>query len=563
MIRVIDTPHGAVTASALTKINAIWQAGQDAREKRQLRRLTLPLIRLWDGDWGYIGSVGDAIEASFQWRLNETGTGTIQIPIDSWIGKHIMRFRRKNRKNVHVTMDKDGARWSGRLSSLSIEKDASGMRFYLMTFLHDYEEVKHIYVWPNPFLPATIQFPRSFVLVGPTIWALKAALLLNVRRLAESHWSVPDDPFDLHQWNPLDFPEDWPIQVAPGEGILTDGSPWTVLSSRMKNWHTMAAPKLAESQLMVTTRRWLDGDPAPWNRAKVKHGALIIDIVDKSGYWGSQGTYTSGNIFTGLVRTIQSVTDGVDNKETILTDPASVESYKQPNFLSTSPHAPYVIYRDGPLGGITASGFTWEPARDVQVVAGGSSPYGVNEAISSAVTLVGNYIGGLFTLATGAGAILDKFLAPIYADTLLAWMETKSRTRSRELGWSHYYEHFAEGADKAYTLSSVMALRQGYWETREKLSHKLEIADGAPWFVGENGEGHFFLGDRIGATVEGVPDGMLIVEQVSEITYDLTRSTRGWNVVCGDLSSQFSPLEDVLSRVNEAIGAAHDLGVSN
>ena len=61
-------------------------------------------------------------------------------------------------------------------------------------------------------------------------------------------------------------------------------------------------------------------------------------------------------------------------------------------------------------------------------------------------------------------------LEPLFEDTLLAFMSNKSLQRSSSLGWSHYYESWVQGGDKAYTLSSIMAMRQGMLDTREKVT---------------------------------------------------------------------------------------------
>lgn len=550
-----------LTPASQALIDSIWEQGNGTRRARAESRLTPALVRIWDGDWNYIGAVHDALEASFQWKLNDTGSGFLRLPTHSWLAQRVMEKRTASSRNIHITMDKDGARWGGRLDRMTISKQSDGARVVDLEFLHDYEELKHIYVWPNPMLPAAIQFPRAFTLIGPTAWALKMALFLNVRRLAGHTWALPDDPFDVDQWAGQYKPSQWPMQVAPTGDFLSDTSPWTVISSRMKNWHDLAAPKLADARLMVTTRRWLTGDPEPWPGANLRNGALIFDIVDKSGFWSTSGTATFGDVWKGLVRTIQSVVAHVDTQTTILDEPVEVDAYKQPGILTTVPDAPYVIYRDGPLTGIESSDFIWEPAKDVQVVTGGQSLYGVNETISAAIKLVGNYLGGIMALNFSLGSIADTFLQPLYADTILAWQSIKSTQRAQQLGWSHYYEHFASGADKAYTLASIMALRQGFWETRERTSHKVKVNDGAPWFVGDNGQGHFFLGDRIGSTVEGLPEGKIVVEQVTELTYAFSRDKLGWEITCGDLSSQLSPLEAVLSKVRDLAGAAHDLGV--
>lgn len=548
--------------SAPSVILDAYRNGWGQRQQRVEDRLVPPTVRLWDGDWNYKGMIADALEGSFQWKLNDTGTGYLYLPIDHWLGKWVMDYQQRTPKNVHVTMDKDGARWSGRLNVATITRGSDGKRRIELHFLHDYEEVKHIYVWPNPFLPAAVQFPRAFTLVGPTAWALKMALFLNVRRLAGHTWALPDDPFDMSQWAGQYKPQTWSIQVAPSKALLSDTSPWTVLSSRMKTWHDLAAPKLADAHLAVTCRRWLEGDPEPWEGAagNIRHGTLIVDIEDKSGFWSTEGTATFGSIWKGLVRTVQTVVDHVDTNKTVLDEPVDVDEYKRTNWLSTVPNAPYVIYRDGALSGVKTAEFSWSPATTVQEVTGGHSTYGVNEAISAAVKLVGNYFGTM-VLVPGLGSIADTFLAPIYADTILAWVSWKSSQRARELGWSHYFEHFADGADKAYTLSSLVAIRKGFWDTREQITHKMEISDGAPWFVGDNGKGHFFIGDRIGATVQGAPEGLVFVEQVTDLTYTFTRNERGWKVVCGDTSNADSPLASIISRVNDVYSSVHDLGV--
>ena len=89
----------------------------------------------------------------------------------------------------------------------------------------------------------------------------------------------------------------------------------------------------------------------------------------------------------------------------------------------------------------------------------------------------------------------------------------------------------------------------------------MKIVDGAPWHVGENGQGHFFLGDRVGVTIIGLPENKVVVEQVTELVYRYSRDQVGWEITCGDRASQESPLEKILGRVKNATAAIHDLGV--
>lgn len=545
--------------SVFVRLDEIWENGQETRDARNRARRAKPRIRLWDGDWKFVGTIHGAIEGKFQWKLNDTGEGTIKIPTGIWISTWIRDAPKRKARNIHVTMDKDGARWGGRLKRSELVKDSDGKTYMLLTFLHDFEELKHIYCWPNPFLPAAVQFPRSFVLAGPTAWVLKMMLHVNLLRLNGNLWALPDDPLDLKQWGAAFDQSQWPIVVAPG-ALIGDSSPWTVVSSRMKLWSDVAAPGLADAQLSVECRRWLEGDPPPWEGANLRSGTLVVDIVDKSGWWSPEGTSRWGSVWTGLVRSVQSVVGEVDVRETVIDEPVEVPEYRDKDWLGTNPHAPYVIYREGHLTGVKSSDFSWDPATSVQEIAGGHSMPGVNEGISAAVQLAGNYLGTM-VMVPGAGEIADTFLSPIYSDTILAWMTIKSLQRAEAAGWSRYQEHFAQGADRGYTLSALVALRQGFWETREKFSHKLEINDGAPWFIGDKGHGHFFIGDRIGGAIKNLPSGEIVVEQVTDLTYAFDRSSRGWSATCGDPTSQHSPLEIILSEVKGLSAVIHDLGL--
>ncbi|MFP7366281.1 phage tail protein [Corynebacterium callunae] len=558
---VLDDRSSGLDAETHAMLEAIWEEGQRVRERRMMARRTPPVSRLWDGDWNLISQLTGEIDGSMRWKLNDTGEATITIPAGHKLTPRLINpLGVTTSKNVHLTVDKDGARWSGRLSKARLTKRSDGLREVELIFLHDYEEVKWIYCWPNPFLPAAIQFPRAFTLAGPTAWVLKTALLVNLLRLEGNLWALPDDPLDWYQWDDTFRQQDWNIMVKPGP-FIGDPTPWTIISSRMKTWHDLAAKKLADAQLSVECRRWLDGDPDPWEGYTPRHGQLIIDVVDKSGWWGDQGTSFFGSIWEGMVRTVQSLAgNNVDTDITVMSEPAVVPEYQQPNWLGTVPTAPYVVFRDGAISGVEAASFEISPPTAVQMLNGGHSAYGVNEGISAAIQMVGNILGTAVLVPT-AGTIADTFLKPIYEDTLFAWTSIKSLVRADELGWSHYHEFFEPGADRAYTLSSLLSLRQAFWETRQKVSHKLEVRDGAPWFVGDQGHGHFFLGDRIGATIKHLPDGLIVVEQVTELEYAWARESRGWSVVCGDQTSQQSNVEKIVANVQAVQSAVHDLGL--
>lgn len=343
-------------------------------ERDERQRIAFPLIRLWDGDWNLRGTVTVENSANFQFLNNDTGIGTLELPEDYYLSEWISDHESRAKKNVHITVDKDGARWDGRMDRCVVNQKEDGTTTLQVTFKHSYEEVKYIYCLPNPFLPFEIQFPRLWLLFGPAKWALSLTLMVNVMRLESSLWMLPDDPMDPAQW--FNFNQStWSMVVKPIK-ITNDNSPISIVAARSKQWHELAKSILADAQLTVVTRRYLNGDPPPWEGANLRHGCLVISIEDKSGW--QQETSNGGNLFSGLLRQFTSIgSDGLTEGTNYIADPTFPEVYKTPGYKGSVPKAPWVIYRHGEHSGIQTSEFTYEPATAVQWFTGGHSMPGV------------------------------------------------------------------------------------------------------------------------------------------------------------------------------------------
>lgn len=567
---------GLLTAESeqavIDALEADWQAGHTFRQDRLEARLAPCLTRLWDGNWDPVGRVADHYGLEFEHKENDSGGLTIDLDPQHYISRWALDIWGRPVKNIHITVDKDGSRWGGRLKRGELARNSDGRRILRCTFLHDYEELKAVRLWPSPLSPAAVQFPRSWTLLGPAKWALLTSLYINVWRLEGSLWALPNDPLDLASWSDTIDHSRWSMRIMPNS-ILGDTSPWCMVASRMKTWHDVAAPILTAAHLTVECNRWLEGDPLPWAGAKIRNGTLLIDIKDKSGWWNPDGTATHGNLFTGFIRTVQYMTGtDVDVTNTVVPAPTNdPDDYKRSDgWLGTVPGRPYVTYRDTDLTGIESLTFSWEPATAVQFITGGKSAYGINETMTATIQLIGNYIGMLFTLPT-LGDIASTFVTPLIEDTILAWHVVKSELRDSEkrnpniftnqaAGWSKYWEYMCEGADRGYTLSAFFALRQGHWATREKISHQISVRDGGPWFIGNNGKGHYWLGDAIGCTVRDLPGNVMVTERVTALKYTENRKTRGWTVTLGDQVTQASPTEVLFTRVKELAAQVDDLG---
>ena len=160
------------------------------------------------------------------------------------------------------------------------------------------------------------------------------------------------------------------------------------------------------------------------------------------------------------------------------------------------------------------------------------------------------------------GGVADAVISPLFMDTVLAWHSIKSPARAQSYGWIRKYEYFQDGADKAYTLSALMVIRQGFFATRSRFAHELSISDGSPWLVGDSGLGHFFIGDRIGAEIVGDWTGTMYVDRVSSLTLAWDRDTAAdWMPVIGDNSALKDPAQRAMERLQGVLSSIQQLGV--
>jgi len=523
------------------------------------RRILPPLVRIWDGDWNLVGEVHNEISAKFTLPENETGVGTIELPARYYLSRWLTDHDARSTANVFITADKDGARWGGMLDDLEGFKDDTGNRVVRAIFKSDYEHLKHIIAYSNPFLPPEIQFPRLWILFGPAKWCLKLTLFLNILRLEANLWTLPDDPMDASQWFNLDQ-STWSQVVAP-LAIENDNSVFAIVHSRFKYIHDVSKRIVADGQLTWEPRRYLEGDPLPEGFTALRPGTIVWDLVDNSG-WDTETSF-GGNIFTGLIRAFTTIaSDGITQGIDIIDDPTFPPEYSIPGYKGTNPRAPGIILRDGDRTGVQSNSFHWKPATDTEFVTGGHSMPGVNELISATINMVGDLIA-MALFIPPVGGMADALLKPLYTDVFLAFMKWQDIGRAQRLGWSHYQETWCEGADRAYTLSALIALRAGMWRTREQTTHSVTVADGVENLrIGQRGHGNAWLGTRIGTTVqEWGPPGKVYVDRITELTLWWDRKTTPhWDIVVGHREPE-DPVQKALEMLQDVMSIARDLGV--
>lgn len=590
--------------SQLSEHQRLWDDVLTRRKSLEAFRLAPPQIRLWDGDYNLRGEVAGWRDIDFEFVENDTGIAVLQLSLSHYLARWVMNFRGRAKRNVHITIDKQGARWSGCMDHYTVKKTTNQDAYLEITFQHDYEQAKHILCWANPFLLPELQFPKLWVIFGPAKWCLLITLFVNIFRLETSIWTLPDNPLDITEWFPFSLNMGVWRNIVKPFNILSDDSNLTVVSSRFKPWHDVAKPTLQDAQLTVTCRRYLPGDTHPWvNYADelglsfpllddllsylhlnfpIRNGCLVWDIVDNSGW--TSATVFGGSLITGFLRSVVNILDDgyTENVDVFTGDPTYPGEYGDPFFLGTLPSAPWVVFEDGPLTGIETSEFTYFEATDTSFVTGGHSMPGVNEAISAGINAAGDFLTALINQVMPAlislpplGGLMDALAQILYKDTFLAFMEVPTLRAAglslpiagleditTSLGDFHLFEGWGDGADRAFTLSAMMAIRAKMWATRAHISHKIKVADAAPYLVGEQGYGNFWLGDRVGTTFAEYPIPFTVfVERVSKLKYGWGKDgSRGWQIEVGYRQPE-DPALKALNMIRDINSGLSTLGI--
>jgi len=167
---------------------------------------------------------------------------------------------------------------------------------------------------------------------------------------------------------------------------------------------------------------------------------------------------------------------------------------------------------------------------------------------------------GELIFVSSLGSTVDTMLKPLYEDTILAWWSVKNTARAQDTGWERLFEYFQQGANKAYTIASLMVLRAGFWATKTTVSWKVEVMDGLPFMIGQNGLGHFFLDDRIGLVLMG--DNRIHMDRARKLELSWDDSAfASWDITVGDERIFQDPSQRSWGRIEQMIAGLRDLGV--
>lgn len=530
---------------------------QTELDNRKVFPTTQEQIRIWNGNWELFGVVSGEYSYEFTFLNNDAGTAQVELPVDHWISQSLLNPEDWPTSSMYITFDKDGARWSGRIETFQVKVDYKGDQVVTLYATHDYNKLRELIVWANPFLPAEVQFPKAWMLFGPARWTVATTLFVNLLRKNNSLWMIPDDPLNFKQWFDLNM-SNWNMVVKPVT-YAEDKSLTAIVSSRFKYFHDCVIPILNDAQLTIDCRRYLEGDPDPIPGKKLRHGCLVFEVLDKSG-WNKETSF-GGSIKRGLDRYKARVkADGFSEGFDYVPRPSTPAEYKSKKPAGSLPEAPWVVLEHGAMTGVESTEFEYTPPGPSQFVTGGSSMPGVNEAIKASIITFGGMLGTLLLGQTQLGTAAEALLEPLYSDVFAAFMAHKHHDRIKKQGWDYPFEKWVDGADKAYTISALTALRRAKYETRERFSSTVKMNNGSPYWIGPGSSGDFFIGDRVAVHSLGMPEDKLYVNQVQELTYRSSSDDKDWEISLG--KPEFSSgLEYISERLERLTSGLKDVGV--
>jgi hypothetical protein len=124
-----------------------YAATQQQFRAEQAMRRQHPLVRLWDAEWNLQFVCSVEYKASFTWISNDTGPGRMEIPFNTPVAQWIfdepgrMGATPSQGRNIGITIDYCGARWSGIMDKCAVEQREDMDIVLVVDFLHDYEHL--------------------------------------------------------------------------------------------------------------------------------------------------------------------------------------------------------------------------------------------------------------------------------------------------------------------------------------------------------------------------------------------------------------------------------------
>lgn len=526
-----------------------------------------PLIRLWDNQMHYIGTVAAEIAVNAEELLHDTGTGEIALRGDDWLVDFLRRDVRKD-EDLHVTIDPYPHRrnwrwrWGAKVTNVRVKRGEDGTRTVVLECSHNREHFKHLYYGATPFCDVSVQPVKAWLLPANTRTAIATTTFIN---LARNYWpalALPTNALNPGAWfgeasNLLNLnPLNWPLQVQ-FVNPLTDQSRFTVLMSRWSDAHSVTEAMLRDSGCHVRAYTWLPEDedsPHPelaaligQEAARPTRACVVLAVEDGSGVTGPTGT-----LLDGALNLLGAVADNAVTESLVALDPEffdkNGDGVTDPlirKMLGVAPAVPDITFRDTEYSPIISSEHAMFRSKATKILTGGKSPGWVNQAqtfaIKYALSQLSNVIQSMIAPAEMSGVQqpgtpgLEELYQGQFDNILLAYIQITDPVRESRAGAYHYLEHFEQGSGSAWTVSSSLTLREGHHKTRPYQAFRVNIRNG--------GQHSLYYDFDLGTRCHFEIDGVLHTDQITAIKlhYDAT-TPKTFEVSVGDDRESENPM---------------------
>ena len=499
----------SVTSGAVLTREEFLQIKQQLDERAfgyQKRRVPQPLIRLWDKRMQLIARI--VLQESWDCEEIAHDDGPAHIEIvgkdNDWL-REIICFKTRPEEDLHITIDPDPDkphdmknRWGGKVETIEDTEERGKPPRTVLNCISNRRHLSKFMLAATPLLPPAVQPIKMFLWGGPCVTTCATAMMVNLARVytLNGFWPVPREIFNPSSWLENLNPLNWPVQVMPINPVF-DQSRWVSIGARWKDAKTVLTPVMKDAGVICHAYTYLPGDPAPYTvfgpemaeLLRPKRSCVILSFENDSGVGGWTGT-----AFDGLVNLFAATADDLIT-ESIFNVDGDGDGETDPfirRILGAAPKRPPFVYRDIGYGGVVSRKMVIHKSQATDIITGGKSPQWVNQAITFAIRYAISQIAAAITSIPGAPAQLpgseglDNLYQGQLDDTLLAFINFVDPRRSAAVGPYAFREHFETGSGSAFTINSVMTLREGWWKTRPYTSFKFDVGDGAPYVLGED-----------------------------------------------------------------------------
>lgn len=410
-------------------------------------------------------------------------------------------------------------------------------RFIQVVALHPIEFLNWVRIFPNAWFPPEFQWPKEWSGFAPASTLCSMALQPNLIRLQAPLWSIPSgDLLDPQTYN-LFRNAMWPLMVNPRKKGLADGTGWLPGVARMDKYLDWVLDICSVENLSITMTWFNPGEhPQPFPEFTVlDRPTMIVDFVPLGDPIAFDGNAIGGLIRTGLAM----AQDAIE----WITYPILKPGERDPE-LEAIP-----VYRDGEHSTIDQAEEVTHIPFASRATVGGKSPDWLNQTLVTGANLI------LGVISSAASSIIPGF--PVLQlgifedqikDVVMAFHSQEDLRLAREAGPWRFREAFGESSVTGLSLNAWASMKKTLFDHRGFVSQKIEVSNGAPYFVGRD----VLKGYPIGYET---PSGRIRVEKLMEITYEYSRMVRGkFTLQVGSGEPEREPGQLALGKIRRITG---------